>query len=216
MDSNLVNQLFSQINNLIDYKLSQQTTIKSGVIHSVNQDLTVNIFIPPSNMVYHNIQNQSVYRNLKPGDSVKLLVENGNMSNMWIIGGFNLQLESTDINKIYPVGSIYISINSTDPSSLFGGTWERIKDTFLLAAGDQYTVGNTGGASTHTLTNAELPSHSHNYDMAATGVYNVASGYDSLLAQYDISTNTTSSTGLNKPHNNMPPYLVVNIWKRIQ
>ena len=56
------------------------------------------------------------------------------------------------LDKIHPVGSIYISENSTSPATLFGGTWERVKDRFLLAAGDTYSAGSTGGSATHTLT----------------------------------------------------------------
>ena len=45
------------------------------------------------------------------------------------------------IDDIYPIGSIYMSVNSTDPGTLFSGTsWTRIKDTFLLASGDNYAV----------------------------------------------------------------------------
>ena len=63
---------------------------------------------------------------------------------------------------IYPVGSLYWSANSTDPSTLFGGTWTQIKDKFVLACGDTYsTVGATGGASSVTLTVNNLPSHNH-------------------------------------------------------
>lgn len=41
------------------------------------------------------------------------------------------------IDLIYPVGSIYISVNSVSPATLFGGTWEQIQDRFLLSAGNQ-------------------------------------------------------------------------------
>lgn len=57
----------------------------------------------------------------------------------------------------YPVGSIYISINETDPGTLFGGTWERLKDRFLLSAGDTYSAGATGGSA-----DAVLLKHTHN------------------------------------------------------
>ena len=70
-------------------------------------------------------------------------------------------------NKIYPVGSIYISVNSTSPASLFGGTWEQLKDRFLLSAGNTYTAGSTGGEANHTLTVDEMPSHSHSTDKNA-------------------------------------------------
>lgn len=61
------------------------------------------------------------------------------------------------INIVYPVGSIYMSVNDTDPSLLFHGTWERIKDRFLLASGDTYSAGSTGGEATHTLNINEMP-----------------------------------------------------------
>lgn len=65
------------------------------------------------------------------------------------------------IDMVYPVGSYYWSSNVTNPSSIFGGTWEQIKDRFVLAAGDSYKVGATGGEATHKLTVSEMPSHSH-------------------------------------------------------
>ena len=64
----------------------------------------------------------------------------------------------------HPVGSLYWSTQSTDPASLFGGTWERVKDRFVLAAGDSYAGGATGGEATHTLTEAEMPAHKHYAD----------------------------------------------------
>lgn len=58
----------------------------------------------------------------------------------------------------YPVGSIYLSVNSTNPGTLFGGTWEQIKDKFILACGSTYANGATGGASTHTHS---IDGHTH-------------------------------------------------------
>lgn len=68
------------------------------------------------------------------------------------------------INIIYPVGSIYMSTNNVSPATFLGGTWEQIKDKFLLTAGDTYAAGSTGGAATHTLTTAQMPSHTHTTD----------------------------------------------------
>jgi microcystin-dependent protein len=70
------------------------------------------------------------------------------------------QMQET-ASKLYPVGSVYISFNSADPSTLFGGTWERLKDTFLLANGDSYAPNTTGGSATKNITVDNLPSHSH-------------------------------------------------------
>lgn len=82
--------------------------------------------------------------------------------------------------SVYPVGSIYMSVNAINPGTLFGGTWNQIKDKFLLACGDTYSNGETGGSATHTpsgsvgnhaLTTTEIPSHTHSYTKA-TGVGN--------------------------------------------
>lgn len=79
-------------------------------------------------------------------------------------------LHSEILNLIYPVGSIYLSVNSTDPSTFIGGTWERIQDTFLLGAGSTYTAGGTGGSAnhTHTMTHTHTMAHTHTEgDLAA-------------------------------------------------
>lgn len=83
--------------------------------------------------------------------------------------------------KSYPIGSIYQSTSSATPGSLFGGTWERIKDVFLLSAGDTYHAGSTGGEATHTLTISEMPAHAH--DSRDLGI-NWGSGPFQYLAQY--------------------------------
>jgi len=125
------------------------------------------------------------------------------------------------LEYVYPIGSIYLSINSTNPSELFGGTWEQIQDTFLLAAGETYTAGETGGEAEHTLTTNEMPSHNHSW-----GGVNTGSTMTKQMGQYpfyiyaDYKQNwsgrqaSMGSTGGGKAHNNMPPYLVVYVWKR--
>ena len=70
------------------------------------------------------------------------------------------QMQAT-ASKLYPVGSVYISFNSADPSTLFGGTWVRLKDTFLLANGDSYAPNTTGGSATKNITVNNLPAHTH-------------------------------------------------------
>lgn len=62
---------------------------------------------------------------------------------------------------VYPVGAVYVSLAENDPKTLFGGSWERIKDTFLLSAGDKYRAGVTGGEAVHELTTDEMPNHTH-------------------------------------------------------
>ncbi len=72
------------------------------------------------------------------------------------------------LNLIYPVGSLYWTSkapnNNGDPNILFGGTWVQIKDRFILAAGDTYSNGATGGSATVTLTVDQMPNHRHAYE----------------------------------------------------
>ena len=123
---------------------------------------------------------------------------------------------------LFPIGYVYISVNNTNPGTIFGGTWEQIKDTFLLACGDTYANGATGGEATHKLTIDQMPSHTHThknpYFMRDTGVFSqwgchitqVSSGYTAEPKEIILN-----DTGGNQPHNNMPPYLAVYIWKRV-
>lgn len=123
------------------------------------------------------------------------------------------------IDSVYPIGSIYMSVNSTDPSTLFGGTWERIQDRFLLAAGSSYAAGSVGGEASHTLTVNEMPSHGHvfrfKYGMNSTSGTNYVEGAIRTVNKFeDTAQNSVASSGGGKAHNNMPPYLTVYMWKR--
>ena len=126
-------------------------------------------------------------------------------------------------NKVYPVGSIYMSTNSTSPATFLGGTWERIEDRFLLAAGSTYGAGSTGGAATVTLTEAEMPSHTHTLykggSVLGIGVTHDAEttvGWATGPTFNDRSKAATNlvPTGSGNAHENMPPYLTVYVWKR--
>ena len=72
------------------------------------------------------------------------------------------------LDKVYPVGSIYMSVEDNSPAEILGGEWERLQDRFLVGAGNSYSVNATGGASNHThttgghtLTENEIPAHTH-------------------------------------------------------
>lgn len=112
------------------------------------------------------------------------------------------------IDSIYPVGSIYMSINLINPNTLFGGTWEQIKDRFLLSAGDIYGVGSVGGESAHTLTEIEIPWHYHSYsgNTNASGSH-VHTG--NSLETY--STSSSNSKDFVRPINNSYSYANIQI-----
>ena len=129
------------------------------------------------------------------------------------------------INLVYPVGSIYMSVNDVSPSTLFGGSWEKIEDTFLLASGSTFALGQTGGEVNHILTVDEMPEHNHIVfgntnpgDNSGVGHWNFITRegycYGNDVNLY-FNGSSTRKNGNSQAHNNMPPYLVVNIWKRI-
>lgn len=122
---------------------------------------------------------------------------------------------------IYPVGSIYLSVNNTDPSTLFGGTWVQIKDQFLLSAGDTYTGGSTGGSATHKhLTAMGFDGNSlYGYANTETGEYLPAYSSTVLSNKKFISSPITQHTGnlriaYTDNSSSLPPYLAVYVWKR--
>lgn len=149
------------------------------------------------------------------------------------------EFQNTFLNLVYPIGAVYLSLSSTNPGTLFGGTWEQLKDRFLLAAGSSYSAGSTGGAATHT----------HNYGLQYGGYYrsvSLESNANAGILTYDTNNNislvsggvsqgtlegpinqnaTSSMTTVSMAHyrqtantsytNNMPPYLTVYMWKRV-
>ena len=79
-----------------------------------------------------------------------------------------------DINKVYPIGAVYISVVATSPATIFGGTWERFANGKTIIGVDENdsdfsTVKKTGGEKKHVLTIAELPSHSHTGTSGSAG-----------------------------------------------
>lgn len=150
------------------------------------------------------------------------------------------------MNDVYPVGSLYMSTNGTSPETLFGGTWERLEDRFILASGNTYSEGETGGSAnatvvSHTHTQAahrHAPGGGESYGFAS---YKVGSGIARTRAKVDSSgrwtfmntgssaansglefwrhtnyvTPTINSAGSSGVGKNMPPYIAVNVWKRL-
>lgn len=141
-------------------------------------------------------------------------------------------LKSKIWKEVYPVGSIYMSVNSTNPSTLFGGTWEQIQDTFLLASGSTYSAGTTGGSADAVVVshNHEPASDGYNFeihknnggcertrakiDSSGRFTWMGKSGVSSAANSNLSSNGTTSTTGVSGTGKNMPPYLVVYVWKR--
>ena len=131
------------------------------------------------------------------------------------------------IDRIYPVGSIYISTSpSFNPQTVWGGIWKKTADgRCLIGANSTYPLGSTGGEASHCLTIDEIPSHDHNLsDWAMSWKQNGARGEVNLGVSATaeawsnnrgyFKSQTSKATGGGQAHNNMQPYLAVYIWER--
>ena len=204
------------------------------------------------------------------------------INNNSLLGSGNITISGggggISLSDVYPVGSIYMSVNNVNPSTLFGGTWVQLQDAFLLGAGSTYSVNHVndstpttdGGEASHKLTENEtaVRAHTHGFTqptisnhrhvISGDHTYNVTSssnqgfstgnykignsgttynGFirntgtsnvlirDSNNTQYEQPTATGGAVGARaygsndgesnvEAHNNMPPYMVVYIWKR--
>ncbi|MCR2032390.1 DUF859 family phage minor structural protein [Anaerofustis stercorihominis] len=197
--------------------------------------------------IYNTVSTAAVLMDFKAGGkgiAIGKVAEKDNtveIANNWELEIHGKKL----IDYIYPIGSIYMSVNATSPANLFGGSWTQLKDRFLLGVGSAYTAGSTGGAATHKLTVAEMPKHAHDTPFFNNmtnngegksdfiGVYGKGATASAAIKEMGASSTMemwwvnqtnkaegnewsylTSSKGGSSAHNNMPPYLVVYMWKR--
>lgn len=197
--------------------------------------------------IYDTVSTAAVLMDFKAGGkgiAIGKVAEKDNV--VEIANNWELEIHGKKlIDYIYPIGSIYMSVNATSPANLFGGSWTQLKDRFLLGAGSTYTAGSTGGAATHKLTVAEMPKHAHDTPFFNNmtnngegksdfiGVYGKGATASAAIKEMGASSTMemwwvnqtnkaegnewsylTSSKGGFSAHNNMPPYLVVYMWKR--
>lgn len=199
-------------------------TVQVQAIDDIGEYSDAFISIPTETVYMHRIKN---------GMGLGTYCNEGNLLDVSWNARFRGEVkigEKTLLDLIHPVGSLYWSSDPTDPATLFGGTWKRIKDRFILAAGDAYNAEATGGAATVKLTASQLPklSGTVNFRAWSTGSpYLGATGIFSSNGEIAQEENTfgisTSSDGLRQlkiafggdaAHENMPPYAVKYCWER--
>lgn len=134
-----------------------------------------------------------------------------NSTHLITSGGVKAALPTSSdiVNIVYPVGSIYMSVSSTSPATLFGGTWAALEGRFLIGANSTYTAGSTGGAasvsytpagsnsggsvSSHTLTSDQIPSHNHSFTGSAVTSGGISVGHTHTTTTGNPSANHTHS-----------------------
>ena len=190
--------------------------------------------------IYDTVSTAAVLMDFKAGGkgiAIGKVAEKDNV--VEIANNWELEIHGKKlIDYIYPIGSIYMSVNATSPATLFGGSWTQLKDRFLVGTGT-YANGATGGEATHALTRAEQPSVVGQLQFRQIGTGNIVDLYgtssttpftytpgggDKWANQGTIQSNTTSTNknamikfdngGKGTAHNNLPPYLAVYMWKR--
>ena len=149
--------------------------------------------------------------------------------NLTITGALSAGSGLVTMSDIYPVGSIYINAAvATNPGTLLGfGTWVAFGTGRTMVGIDASqtefdTLGEEGGAKTHQLTEAELPSHQHDqgYGADQTPRHGITTGLSSVRIDNDgnafnsTTAARTSSVGSDTAHNNLQPYIVVYMWRR--
>jgi len=144
--------------------------------------------------------------------------------------------EMIPLDRIYPVGSVFISINSDNPGNTIGGNWSQISHgRVLLGAGSgndgteskTFTNGSYGGKYNHKLTVSQMPKHSHSvntrrqnhvelFKSARTPIREFRDNeFDAAKGGTYDTTDYTNSSGSSGSHNNIQPYMVVYMWKRV-
>lgn len=174
-------------------------------------------------------------------------LDNAGVSTLWAKMKAYVDAHSSGgltLDKVYPIGSIYISANGANPNAIIGGKWEEFATGRTLIGydpddDDLTETGMTGGEKTHALTIEEMPSHNHSASTGGAGKHTHTVGYRkrqdaygkgtmdamhwntgtaSTIATSEVAnhshTVTVESAGSGIAHNNMMPYITVRMWKR--
>jgi len=134
------------------------------------------------------------------------------------------------LGSIYPVGAVIMNAtSSTNPgnsgyfvSGVSFGTWVKFAEGRMPVGHDSGdsdfdTAEETGGAKTHTLTVSEMPAHKHGVntrDSSSGQVEGTVGQGDQGKPDTGFTTTPVQAVGGTQPHNNMPPYITVYMWKR--
>lgn len=211
----------------------------------MSDDYQVRKDIDRSKIFLENLENQLGIDLLNLSESFKSLLDENyydqselyTKDELYTKGELYTKAEILDVT--YPVGAIYISVNEVNPANLFGGVWQKIEGKFLLGSSGDYPLTveeegvekrNMGGEEEHTLTVEEMPSHNHTQNQHRHKQANkYSAGTEGSSNGYTYSSNRTitdaytdyqapyiNPTGGGEAHNNMPPYLVVNVWERTE
>jgi microcystin-dependent protein len=159
----------------IDYQSDSQRT--NGVIPGVADPLLHNKLYRQCSVMAYAIAQVIVARGYNASDSDPVALVNAIQRTFAFSVNGNVPNASGAVTAVrpidaWPVGSIFITMSNSNPSSLLGGgTWTKIQGKYLLATSSSYTVGNSYGSMTKTLVTANIPSHTHGFTTGSAGAH---------------------------------------------
>ena len=159
----------------IDYQTESQRT--NGVIPGVANPLLHNKLYRQCSVMAFAIAQVLVARGYNANDSDPAALTNAIQRAFAFSVNGNVPNASGAITAFrpldaWPIGSIFITMSNTSPATLFGGgTWTKIQGKYLLASSSSYTVGNSYGSMTKTLSVANIPSHTHSFTTGSAGAH---------------------------------------------
>jgi hypothetical protein len=204
-------------------KVGVSTTQPHAELHVVGNVYVSSNLTVDADTLHVDAANDRVGVNTKNPEASLHLVGNAYVSGDLDIAG---NLGSSLVNLIYPVGAIYISVNSTDPGTIWSGTtWVAFgagRTLVGIDSGDASfnSVEETGGAKTHTLTTAELPAHYHSYydqwyQLHPYLLWSSAAPQNlGGPSTFQSQGRNTGNAGSGSSHNILQPYIVTYMWKR--
>lgn len=156
-------------------------------------------------------------------DTYTITFDNGSTTTFDITNGDHVdtnalkaEIKEEVYKEMYPVGHVLISFDSANPAK-YGTVWERTGEgRMLIGVSSDYAVGATGGEAEHTLTVDELAPHEHN--ITPVNTTGTAGSSTAIWFKYSAANEgslRTDATGTGQPHNNMPPYIAVYMWRRV-
>ena len=168
----------------------------------------------------------------KDGRSLTFFGQDGNQKDtLTVLGDI---VAPMFLNKIFPVGAVYITYDKKNPGTFLGGTWEQFgQGRTLVGEGTgndgstsmSFTTNSEGGEYYHTLSYSEMPAHAHEVGIWGTsGVLTttpwefmtINGSHHSDGQSHNVNSIHTNGSGNNIPHNNVQPYLVVFFWRRVK
>lgn len=168
----------------------------------------------------------------KDGRSLTFFGQDGNQKDtLTVLGDI---VAPMFLNKIFPVGAVYITYDKKNPGTFLGGTWEQFgQGRTLVGEGTgndgstsmSFTTNSEGGEYYHTLSYSEMPVHAHEvgiWDSSGslkTSPWEFMTIYGSHHSDgqsHNVNSIHTNGSGGNIPHNNVQPYLVVFFWRRVK